>query len=118
MTGASGKPSVFYKRLITSILTQSSTNGSENSASRYPRMFNETYSEAVTATIQPEPHHVVGGLSNLHVIPVQVWLFCQVEVEVVFVRRFIVIPGRTFGKGRSVRMTVSQLTSANQMACV
>jgi len=55
-----------------------------------------TYSKAITAPIDPESHNVPYGIADNGIVPVEVWLFAYIEVEIVLSCLFVKIPCRAF----------------------
>lgn len=57
----------------------------------------KTYPEPITPLLKPEPHHIVHRAPHVRVLPVQVGLAGDVEVEVVFFGVFVPLPCRAWG---------------------
>ena len=53
------------------------------------------YPESITSPIDPESHHVPDGVANDGIVPVQIGLFLDVEVEIVFLCPWVELPCRT-----------------------
>ena len=69
----------------------------------------DIHAEAVDALLAPPGHHVEDGIAHLRVLPVEVRLLLGEAVQVVLVRRCIVLPGRA----AEVRLPVVRLFSAS-----
>ena len=59
--------------------------------------------ETVHPSIEPPVHHVVDGVANLGILPVQVRLLAREQVQVVLARGRVVLPGRPPEEGFPVR---------------
>jgi hypothetical protein len=53
----------------------------------------DIHPEPIRTSVKPDPHHPPQLLPQLWVLPVQVRLFLEESVEVVLLRRLVVLPG-------------------------
>lgn len=80
-----------------------------------------TCPESVTPPVNPKVHHIPNRLPYLWVIPVQIWLLCDVEMKVVFIRRFVVFPCRTWShciEREGERRTTAESTLENWLPVI
>ena len=64
---------------------------------------NRIDAESVDATVEPPIHHLVDGVANLRILPVQIGLLACEKVKVVLARGRVVLPRRTPEKRLPVR---------------
>ena len=72
--------------------------------------------EAIDPPVEPPVHHLVDGVTNLRIFPVQVGLLACEKVEVVLARGRVVLPRRTAEKRLPVRWLSSGSTRGETRA--
>lgn len=53
----------------------------------------DVHAKAIRTSVQPEAHNLMDRFTHGRVLPVEVWLFCREEMQVVFVGFLVILPG-------------------------
>ncbi|MNL35387.1 hypothetical protein D3C87_1574200 [compost metagenome] len=54
---------------------------------------NDVHPEAINAFVKPPRHHIVNFLTHLRILPIQIGLLAGEQVQEIFIRLLVILPG-------------------------